>query len=209
MRNIEIIVDEDSEIVSVNDFFTFSVKYHNLSSRANVIPESDKVIVGLSTTGIWILDDNKLLIEESSNWRDVSENLSFFLEWQNEDSIHSPISLRMLFDAIVDSLKHDSWKTFGTYQDHSIRIFELCYHYNRKNDKIVPEIKSVEINSPIVRKRLVSKQWLDLPFNVKTLILLTYEDREGNFTPQYWDGSDYIQREIILQNSLNNKTTNL
>ena len=45
MREVKIIVNEDAEIVSVNDFFTFSVKYHNLSSTADTIPESEKLIV--------------------------------------------------------------------------------------------------------------------------------------------------------------------
>lgn len=132
MREVKIIVNEDAEIVSVNDFFTFSVKYHNLSSTADTIPESEKLIVRWSTTGIWLIGDDELLIEEDGNWRDVSKELSFFLEWQNPDSIHSPISLKMLFYAIVDSLKHDSWKTFGSYQEHSIRISEIAQHYSEK-----------------------------------------------------------------------------
>ena len=100
MREVEIIVNEDVEIISVNDFFTFSVKYHNLSSTADTIPESEKLIVRWSTTGIWLIGDNELLIGEDGNWRDISKELSFFLEWQNPDSIHSPISLKMLFYAI-------------------------------------------------------------------------------------------------------------
>lgn len=131
MREIKIIVNEDAEIVSANDFFTFSIKYHNLSSTASTIHESERVIVGWSTTGIWLIDDNEFLIEEDGNWRDVSEELSFFLRWQNPDSI--PISLKMLFYAIVDSLKHDYWKTpFGAYKEHSIRISEISQHYSRK-----------------------------------------------------------------------------
>lgn len=133
MREFEIIVNEDAEIVSVDDFFTFSVRYHNLSSAANTIPESDRVIIGWSTTGIWLIDDDELLIEENGDWRDVSTNLSSFLKWQNPDSIHSPISLKMLFNAIVDSLKHDYWKTpLGGYQEHSIRISEIAQHYSEK-----------------------------------------------------------------------------
>lgn len=46
MREFEIIIDEEDEIISVYDFFTFSVKYHNLSSTADTIPESEKVVVG-------------------------------------------------------------------------------------------------------------------------------------------------------------------
>ena len=80
----------------------------------------------------WLIGDDELLIEEDGNWRDVSKELSFFLEWQNPDSIHSPISLKMLFYAIVDSLKHDSWKTFGSYQEHSIKISEIAQHYSEK-----------------------------------------------------------------------------
>ena len=57
MREVKIIVNEDAEIVSVNDFFTFSVKYHNLSSTADTIPESEKLIVRWSTTGIWLIGD--------------------------------------------------------------------------------------------------------------------------------------------------------
>lgn len=272
MREVEIIVNEDAEIVSVNDFFTFSVKYHNLSSTANTIPESERVIVGWSTTGIWLIDDNELLIEENGNWRDVSEELSFFLRWQNPDSI--PISLKMLFYAILDSLKHDYWKTpFGAYQDHSIRISEISQHYSRKaireeqnsiqkeldrvilgdlkkdfinhvknrprptskkevpadiavawesldtlrpkeptvpdprqasidrreKDEKVSITKAIDFTSPLVRKQLVYKKWVELPHIVKSLILLNYEDRESKFMPQYWDGTDYIQREIILQ----------
>lgn len=283
MREVEIIVNEDTEIVSVNDFFTFSVKYHNLSSTADTIPERERVIIHWSTTGIWLIDDNELLIEEDGSWRNVSKELSFFLEWQNPDSTHSPISLRMLFYAIVDSLKHDYWKTpFGAYQEHSIRISEIAQHYSRKairkepktiqdeqngviskklkkdfinhaknklrptpeermketpkpnnktknnfeawdrleslkakgntvpdprqasidrreNDEKATVAKAVDFTSPIVRKQFVSKQWLELPHIVKSLILLNYEDREGNVIPQYWDGTDYIQREIILQ----------
>lgn len=142
MREFEIIIDEEDKIISVHDFFTFSVKYHNLSSTTDTIPESEKVVVGWSTTGIWLIDDNELLIEEDGNWRDVSEELSFFLEWQNPDSIHSPISLRMLFYAIVDSLKYDYWKNFGSYQEHSIRISEISQHYSRK--AIRDEQKSIQ-----------------------------------------------------------------
>ena len=273
MREVEIIVDEDSEIVSVDDFFTFSVRYHNLSSTADTIPERERVIVHWSTTGIWLIDENELLIEEDGNWRNVSKELSFFLEWQNPDSTHFPISLRMLFYAIVDSLKHDSWKTpLGAYQEHSIRISEIAQHYSRKNirkeqksiqdgqngviskklkkdfinhaknelrptpeegvkrgleawdrlenlkskeptvpdprqasidrrekDKKVTVTKAVDFTSPLVRKQLVYKQWVELPHIVKSLILINYDDREGDVIPQYWDGTDYIQREIILQ----------
>lgn len=133
MREVKIIVNEDAEIVAVNDFFTFSVKYHNLSSTADTIHESEKLIVSWSTTGIWLIDDDEFLIEENGNWRDVSKELSFFLEWQNPDSIHSPISLKMLFYAIVDSLKHDSWKTFGSFQEHYIRISEITQYYSEKS----------------------------------------------------------------------------
>lgn len=260
MREVEIIVNEDSETVSVDDFFTFSIRYHNLSSTADTIPERERVIVHWSTTGIWLIDDNELLIEEDGSWRDVSKELSFFLDWQNPDSTLSPISLRMLFYAIVDSLKHDYWKTpFGAYQEHSIRISEISQHYSRKvikegqnikdehnvvipkklkptpeekmkrgleawdilnslkakgntvpdprqaaidrreKDEKFPITKTVDFASPLVRKQLVSKQWAELPHIVKSLILLNYEDREGNVIPQYWDGTDYIQREIILQ----------
>ena len=133
MREIKIIVNEDVEIVSVNDFFTFSIRYHNLSSAANTIPESAKTIVRWSTTGIWLIGDDELFIEEADNWVDVSEELSFFLEWQNPDSRHSPISLKMLFNAIVDSLKHDYWKTpLGAYQEYSIGISEIAQHYSEK-----------------------------------------------------------------------------
>lgn len=143
MREVEIIVNEDVEIIFVNDFFTFSVKYHNLSSTADTIPESEKLIVRWSTTGIWLIGDNELLIGEDGNWRDISKELSFFLEWQNPDSIHSPISLKMLFYAIVDSLKYDYWKTpLGTYQEHSIRISEIAQHYSKR--AIREEQKSIQ-----------------------------------------------------------------
>lgn len=272
MREVEIIVNENAEIVSVNDFFTFSVKYHNLSSTVNTIPESERVIVGWATTGIWLIDDNELLIEEDGNWRDVSEELLFFLEWQNPDSIHSPISLKMLFYAIIDSLKHDYWKTpLGGYQEHSIRISEIAQHYSRKairkkqksiqegqdgvifedlnknfishfkkelnptpeermlrgfaaldrlnslkpkaptvpdprqaaidrreKDEKVTVTKVVNFTSPI-KEQLVYKKWIELPHVVKSLILLNYENRESKYMPQYWDGTDYIQRKIILQ----------
>ena len=272
MREVKIIVNEDAEIVAVNDFFTFSVKYHNLSSTADTIHESEELIVSWSTTGIWLIDDDEFLIEEDGNWRDVSKELSFFLEWQNPDSIHSPISLKMLFYAIVDSLKHDSWKTFGSFQEHHIRISEIAQYYSEKSiqeeqdtiqkqlnevifedlkkdfinhaknklrptpeervksnfeawdrleslkakgntvpdprqasidrrekDKKVTVTKAVDFTSPLVKKQLVYKQWVELPHIIKRLILLNYEDREGNVIPQYWDGTDYIQREIILQ----------
>lgn len=273
MKEVEIIVNEDAEIVSVNDFFTFSVKYHKLSSTADTIPESEKLIVRWSTTGIWLIGDDELLIEEDGNWRDVSKELSFFLEWQNPDSIHSPISLKMLFYAIVDSLKHDSWKTFGSYQEHSIKISEIAQHYSEKaiqkeqdsiqkqlnkvifedlkrdfinhvkkklrptseermkrgfeamdrldalrvpasksvpdprqvaldkrsKDEKVPVTKTVDFTSPLVRERLVYKTWTELPHVVRSLLLHNYEDRESKFMSQYWDGTDYVQRKIILQ----------
>lgn len=151
MREVEIIVNEDSEIVSVNDFFTFSVKYHNLSSTADTVTESEKIIVRWSTTGIWLIGDDLLIGEGDGNWRDASDELSFFLKWQTPDSIHSPISLKMLFYAIVDSLKHDYWKTpCGTYQEHSIKISEIAQHYNRK--AIIEEQKYIqeELNKVIL-----------------------------------------------------------
>lgn len=143
MREIEIIVNEEYvETVSVDDFFIFSVKYHNLSSTADTIHESERVIIHQSTTGIWLIGDNELLIGEDGNLRDISKELSFFLEWQNPDSIHSPISLKMLFYAIVDSLKHDSWKSFDSYQGHSIRISEIAQHYSKR--AIREEQKSIQ-----------------------------------------------------------------
>lgn len=272
MREVKIIVNEDVEIVSVNDFFTFSVKYHNLSSTADTIPEKERVIVHWATTGIWLIDDNELLVEEDGSWGDISKELSFFLEWQNPDSIHSPISLRMLFYAIVDSLKHDSWKSFDSYQGHSIKIPEIAQHYSKKakeeeqksiqeglnevilgnlkkdlfnhvkkelkptpeerkqrglaaldrlnslkpkaptvpdprqtaidrreKDIKVPITKAVDFISPLVREQLAYKKWIGLPHVVRSLILLNYEDREGKFMPKFWDGTDYTQRKIILQ----------
>lgn len=148
MREVKIIVNEDAETVSVNDFFTFSVKYHNLSSTANTIPESERVIVRWSTTGIWLIDDNEFLIEEDGNWKDVSEELSFFLRWQNPDSI--PISLKMLFYAIADSLKHDYWKTaLGGYQEHSIRISEIAQHYSEKAIQKEQDLIQKQLNEVI------------------------------------------------------------
>ena len=170
MRKIEIIVNEDAEIVSVNDFFTFSVKYHNLSSSANTIHESEKLIVSWSTTGIWLIDDNELYIKESNSWRDVTKDLSFFLDWQNPDSVHFPISLKMLFDAIVDSLKHDYWKTpFGEYQEHSIRISEIVQHYSEQalkeeQDSIQKELTDIILddlikrNFDLIKKKYKSKK---------------------------------------------------
>ena len=69
----------------------------------------------------------------------------------------------------------------------------------REKDKKVTVTKAVDFTSPLVRKQLVYKQWAELPHIVKSLILINYEEREGNVIPQYWDGTDYIQREIILQ----------
>ena len=40
MKEFEIVVNEETEIISVNDFFTFSIKYHNLSSISDTITES-------------------------------------------------------------------------------------------------------------------------------------------------------------------------
>lgn len=276
MREVEIIVNENVEIVSVNDFFTFSIKYHNLSSAADTILERERVIVHWATTGIWLIDDNELLVEEDGSWMDISKELSFFLEWQNPDSIHSPISLKMLFYAIVDSLKHDYWKTpLRTYQEHSIRITEIVQHYGKKakeeeqksiqeglnevifgnikkdlfnhvkkklkstseermqrgltaldrlnslrpkestvpdprqaaidrreKDIKVPITKAVDFTSPLVREQLAYKKWIGLPHVVRSLILLNYEDREGKFIPKFWDGTDYTQRKIILQQSV-------
>ena len=179
----------------------------------------------------------------------------------------------MLFYAIVDSLKYDSWKTFGSYQEHSIRISEIAQHYSEKaiqkeqdsiqkqldevifedlkrdfinhvkkelrsaseermkrgfeamnrldalkvptsksvpdprqialdkrsNDDKVPITKTVDVISPLVREQLVYKTWIELPHTVKSLLLHNYEDRESKFIPQYWDGTDYVQRKIILQ----------
>ena len=45
MKEFEIVVNEETEIISVNDFFTFSIKYHNLSSISDTITESEKIIV--------------------------------------------------------------------------------------------------------------------------------------------------------------------
>lgn len=132
MREIEIIVNEFTEIVSVDYFFSFSIKYHNLSSTADTISERERLIVNWSTTGVWLKGENELLIKGERSWRDVSKDLLFFLDWQNPDSTHSPISLKMLFYAIIDSLKHDRWKSFDTYQGHSIRISEIAQHYSEK-----------------------------------------------------------------------------
>ena len=165
MRKIEIIVNEDAEIVSVNDFFTFSVKYHNLSSSANTIHESEKLIVSWSTTGIWLIDDNELYIKESNSWRDVTKDLSFFLDWQNPDSTHSPISLKMLFDAIVDSLKHDYWKDFGSCNEHSIRITEIAQHYGEQalkeeQDSIQEELTDIILDDLVKRNfDLIKKKY--------------------------------------------------
>lgn len=39
----------------------------------------------------------------------------------------------MLFNAIIDSLKHDYWKTpLGAYQEYSIGISEIAQHYSEK-----------------------------------------------------------------------------
>ena len=159
MREVEIIVNEDAEIVSVNDFFTFSVKYHNLSSTADTSTESEWLIVNWSTTGIWLIDDNELYIKGERDWRDTSKELSFFLEWQNPDSIHYPISLKMLFYAIVDSLKHDRWKSFGTYQGHSIRISEIAQHYSKKAIQEEQESIKEKLNEMILED--LKKDFLD------------------------------------------------
>lgn len=132
MKEFEIVVNEETEIISVNDFFTFSIKYHNLSSISDTITESEKIIVRWSTTGIWLIDDDELLIKEDGDWKDVSEEFSFFLDWHNPDSAHCSISLRMLFNAVVDGLKYNKWKTFGSFHEHSIRIIEIAQHYREK-----------------------------------------------------------------------------
>lgn len=38
----------------------------------------------------------------------------------------------MLFRAVVDSLKHDKWKTFDSFQEYSIRIFEIAQYYSEE-----------------------------------------------------------------------------
>ena len=129
MREIAIIINEDEEKkVFVHDLFSFSIKYHNQSSRRNTIPESEKIIITLSTTGIWLIDEDELLIEEDGEWWDKSDELSFFLRWQNPDSINSPLTLKMLFYSIVESIIQDRHRSCG--YGHSIRIEDIGRSYS-------------------------------------------------------------------------------
>lgn len=267
MKEFEIVVNEETEIISVNDFFTFSIKYHNLSSISDTITESEKIIVRWSTTGIWLIDDDELLIKEDGDWKDVSEEFSFFLDWYNPDSAHCSISLRMLFNAVVDGLKYNKWKTFGSFHEHSIRIIEIAQHYrekiiqeeqeniqeklkeillkesfrdlveftrNKSNCKSIDKIrkgfealdrlnnlkpkipqdsqfikdkkkqitKVPALDSSFNKKKLAKKKWSELPNSVKVELLFEYEIPEEEME-KYWNGTDYIQREVYILKDLN------
>ena len=266
MKEFEIVVNEETEIISVNDFFTFSIKYHNLSSISDTITESEKIIVRWSTTGIWLIDDDELLIKEDGDWKDVSEEFSFFLDWHNPDSAHCSISLRMLFNAVVDGLKYNKWKTFGSFHEHSIRIIEIAQHYrekiiqeeqeniqeklkeillkesfrdlveftrNKSNCKSIDKIrkgfealdrlnnlkpkipqdsqfikdkkkqitKVPALDSSFNKKKLAKKKWSELPNSVKVELLFEYEIPEEEME-KYWNGTDYIQREVYILKDL-------
>lgn len=131
MREFEIKINKNVEFVSVDDFFEFSVKYYDLYSSTNTVLESKEFIVDWYTSGIWLINDNKLLIKKDGNWIDISERISTFLDWQNPDAIEFPISLKMLFNATVDSLKgngHDGPHVINQ----SIRISEIAKLYSEK-----------------------------------------------------------------------------
>lgn len=56
----------------------------------------------------------------------------------------------MLFYAIIDSLKHDYWKTpLGGYQEHSIRIFEIAQHYSEKAIQKEQDLIQKQLNEVI------------------------------------------------------------
>ncbi len=155
MRKVEIRVNENVEIISVDEFTTFSVKYYDQYSSRNTVLESEETIVDWATTGIWLMNDNKLLIKENGSWTDVSGRISTFLDWQNPDDIEFPISLKMLFNAVVDSLKGNGRHSIK----HSIRISEIYKHYSENAVQEEQESMQEELDKVIFEK--LKEKFLD------------------------------------------------
>ncbi len=130
MKKFEIRVNGDVEHVSVNDFFSFSVKYHDVLRSDEVLQDGEKTIIRRSAFGIWLIGDNEFFIGENDRWRNMTDELSFFLDRTNPDSMLAPISLKMLFVAIADSVRNGRWKaSSGASHEHSIRIDEIARRY--------------------------------------------------------------------------------
>ena len=72
MKKVLIMSDGNVDVVMVDDHFTFSIKYHNQSCRDWVIPMSEEIIVGWGFSGIWLVDEDTLLIKNDNKWMDIS-----------------------------------------------------------------------------------------------------------------------------------------
>lgn len=52
------------------------------------------------------------------------------------------------------------------------------------------------------KKKLAKKKWSELPNSVKVELLFEYEIPEEEME-KYWNGTDYIQREVYILKDLN------
>lgn len=164
--------DGNVDVVMVDDHFTFSIKYHNQSCRDWVIPMSEEIIVGWGFSGIWLVDEDTLLIKNDNKWMDISIQMSSFLLWQG----HSRISLRMLFAAISDGLRSGCFSC-------SIEINDIFNTYNK-----VCKIKSLGANKSVkATYHIISR---------KEIINNTYNFTKDTFRFVLPDGSAAIFEKI-------------
>ena len=153
MKKVLIMSDGNVDVVMVDDHFTFSIKYHNQSCRDWVIPMSEEIIVGWGFSGIWLVDEDTLLIKNDNKWMDISIQMSSFLLWQG----HSRISLRMLFAAIYGGLRSGCFS-------YSIMIDEIFNSYNNEvyKIKLLHAIGSAKATYKMVNKKESLKNTYDV-----------------------------------------------
>lgn len=178
MKKVLIMSDGNVDVVMVDDHFTFSIKYHNQSCRDWVIPMSEKIIIGRYFSGIWLVDEDTLLIKDNNIWRDISNHISSYLLWQG----HSRTSLRMFFAAISDGLRSGCFSC-------SIEINDIFNTYNK-----VCKIKSLGANKSVkATYHIISR---------KEIINNTYNFTKDTFRFVLPDGSaaifENITEDIVL-----------
>jgi hypothetical protein len=91
----------DSEEIIVDDLFWFSVRYNDLWSHRDTVPESSKTIIPNGVTEIHLLKKDgkdRFIVKWNGKYHDFTEDLEWFLKKQSEG-----VTLRMLFGAIKEN----------------------------------------------------------------------------------------------------------
>lgn len=132
--------NDQVKTIKISFDYMFAILYNDRWSSNFFVGQSAHIIIAGSCNGIWYREENgkqQLLFRYGERdkdvldgkWLDQSEDILYFINSQNVDQELEPISLKMLYVAIIDNVNNKFRTTIGSFIGVGIRIDDLYYNY--------------------------------------------------------------------------------